>query len=94
MVGGDVAEFVRQHPLEFCRGYGFIDKARVDVDDVLAGDEGVDGGISHHDEMDGRIGGQRAAQRVGERGAGLGEFLIQDDLLGGGWRGEETGCEK
>jgi hypothetical protein len=49
---GDVAQFVRDHALDFVRVVGGFDKSRVQVDDLPARHEGIDRAVADHHHLD------------------------------------------
>jgi hypothetical protein len=82
----DMADLVRDHALDFVGGIGGVDQPRMDIDDLPAGDEGVDRGIV--DQHDADIGGREPRRdddlprHVGEQRLGL--RIAQDRLRRGG----------
>ena len=82
MAAGDVAELVRDHALHLVGIVGRGDQARMDVDDLAAGDEGVDLGIADQHDLDvlrlqpGRL--DQRPRHVAEQRLGLG--VAQDRL--------------
>ncbi len=85
VAAGDMAELVRDHALQLVHILGRGEQARVDVDDLPAGDEGVDLPVA--DQHDPDILGLKPGrddQRPGDFAQeGLG-FGIAQDLLGPG----------
>ena len=89
---GDMAQFVRDHALQLIGIVGRGQQAAVDIDDLPAGDEGVDLGIVDQHDLD--VGGvepgglDQRARHVAEQQFGL---AVAQDRLGGGWldRGED-----
>ena len=96
MAVGDVAELVRDHALDLVGVVGGLDQARMDVDGLPAGDEGVDRVVVDQHDLDvarvepGRLDERR--RHVGEHRLGLG--IAQDRLRGGGLRPEQGGGGK
>ena len=84
MAAGDVAELVRDHALNFIGIFGGGEQARMDVDDLAAGDEGVDLriGEDHHLDVLGleARGDDQRPRQFAEQRLGLG---VAQDRLGG-----------
>ena len=85
VAAGDVAELVRDHALHLVGIVGRGDQAGMDVDDLAAGDEGVDLAVVDQDDLDvlglkpGRL--DQRPRDVAQQRLGLG---VAQDRLGRG----------
>jgi hypothetical protein len=82
MAVGDVAEFVRDHALDFVRIVRRLEQARMDIDGLAARDERIDRIVVDQHDLDvARRQARRRDQRAGHFGEHRFGFRIAEDRL-------------